>query len=385
MNENEKSYYFSAIKILCVMLLIVYFVSNSRKSLHEISVEWFLLCVTLAAILGYELVSKKNRKVLFLCLELTLTIVQLFLFHDNYNGLFLIPMVVLDAIICFHLSFSYSFLVFIGIFFSDENFYLYLIYCIFILIIYFQHFVMIEKYRGYLKDSIQEEYKLKDSINTQDTRYKEQLAKSSLAFENNVLEEKARLSQALHDKLGHSINGTIYQLEACKVLLEKDIDQSKKIIQVVIDNLRTSMDEIRLILRKEKPDKKRMAYLQLVQLCEECKEKYGIQADFDIDGEDKEISELIWEVILDNSIEAVTNALKYSKCSKLTIEIKIMHKLVRCTIWDNGIGCSSLKEGMGIQGMKNRARKVNGSIDINSDNGFRINILIPLTVEPSGI
>lgn len=80
--------------------------------------------------------------------------------------------------------------------------------------------------------------------------------------------------------------------------MEKKPEESTKIVQGVIDNLRTSMDEIRYILRREKPDKKRMTLIQLIGLCEECKEKYGIQAEVKIDGEDKEIPENLWEVIL---------------------------------------------------------------------------------------
>lgn len=398
MNENEKKYFFSAMKLFCILMVIIYYISSSQESLHVISMEWFLLTATLSAALGYELVNgtgyyydsddynfrkwillKGNKlKLFFLLIEILLTAVLILLFRESNNGLLLIPLAVLDTVILFRLNFSFSLLALTGIFIDLDHCFIYSIYCLFIIIIYFQNFIVIEKYKKYLEDFEKEEYQLKDSINTQDTIYKEQLEKSSLAFENKMLEEKARLSQALHDKLGHSINGSVYQLEACKILMEKDPVQSGKIVQGVIDNLRTSMDEIRIILRREKPDKKRMAYLQLVQLCEECREKYGIQAEFKMEGEDKQISELIWEAILDNAIEAVTNALKYSNCTKLSIEIIILHKVIRCSIKDNGIGCSLLKEGMGIQGMKNRARKVNGYIDITCDNGFHINMIIPL-------
>lgn len=399
MNENEKKYYFSVMKLICIILLIIYFVSRGGKSLHAISVEWFLLTVTLASALGYELVGNgasyikqdsvedvkhsfflrcNKLKLFFLCAEMLLTIILLLFFKESNNGLFLIPLVVLDTVVLFRLSFVLSIISFLGIFFNPEYLIIYSIYCLFISIIYFQNFKIIEKYRKDLSDYEKEEYKLKDSIHSQDEVYKEQLHKSSLSFENDMLEEKARLSQALHDKLGHSINGSVYQLEACKVLMEKEPEQSSRIIQGVIDNLRTSMDEIRIILRREKPDKKRMAYLQLLQLCEDCREKYGIEADFKIEGEDRQIPELIWETILDNSVEAVTNALKYSKCTKITIEIVILHKVVRCSIHDNGIGCETLKEGMGIQGMKGRARRVNGYLDITCSDGFHINMIIPI-------
>lgn len=401
MNENNK-YYFSIIKLCSIIILMMYYIYSSQESLHEISMEWFLLAVLLISAIGFELVGRNKKDVIdesrdktsrifhlfqnvtdikrlvFLSMEILLTVILILFNTKGQNGVILFPMVALDTIIFLNAPFYYSVLIFTGAFLKPQNIQLYLIYCCFLLIIYFQNYMVIEKYRKNVDDFEKEEYKLKDSIHEKDTQYKEELEKSSLSYENRMLEEKARLSQALHDKLGHSINGSIYQLEACKVLLEKEPEESIKIVQGVIDNLRTSMDEIRSILRREKPSKKQTALLQLQGLCEECKEKYGITADVKLNGENKEISELIWDVILDNTIEAVTNALKYANCTKIVIEIVILHKIIRCSISDNGNGCNSIEEGMGIQGMKNRTRKVNGFIDISSDNGFRINMIIPI-------
>jgi signal transduction histidine kinase len=394
MNESLKRFYFSIIKLFCILILIIYSIYSSEETLQEVSLEWFLLAVTLAAAFGYELVkgsTEKDRahdnlmgrkipkaKLILLITEFILTVLLILLFPDHGDGLYLLPLVILDAVSFFQLPFTYSVISFLGLLICKDNIFIYIFYCLFIEVIYFQNYVIIQKYIKYLKEFEQEEYRLKDSIHFQDSLYKEELERSSLSFENKMLEEKAKLSQSLHDKLGHSINGSIYQLEACKVLLKNEPEESEKIVQGVIDTLRTSMDEIRGILRREKPDKKRRALLQLIGLCEECKQKYGIQADVRIDGEDKEVAETLWEVILDNTFEAVTNALKYAKCTSILIEITILHKIVRCSITDDGIGCKVLKEGMGIQGMMNRTRKVNGYIDINSENGFRINMILPL-------
>jgi Histidine kinase. len=400
MKDNDRKYYFSIVKLFCIILLIIYFVYNSEKSLREISVEWFLLAVSLMSTMGFELsgslsyqpeqgirfhdlksLIKMNDsivRVICLSIEIMIVLLLILLHHESAMGYYLYPIALLDTIIFLQLPFASSFLVLFGVMANQDAFFVYIAYCLFLITIYFQNFMIIERYRKYLEVYEEEEYQLKDSIYEKDTIYKEQLEKSSLAFENRMLEEKSKLSQALHDKLGHSINGSIYQLEACKVLMEKDPAQSNKIIQGVIDNLRTSMDEIRKILRREKPDKKRMAYLQLVQLCAECKEKYGIHAEVTIEGENKEIPEYLWDIILDNTIESVTNALKYANCTELSIEIAILHKIIRCSIRDNGVGCSQLKEGMGIQGMKNRTRKVNGVLDINCESGFHINMIIPL-------
>ena len=196
--------------------------------------------------------------------------------------------------------------------------------------------------------------------------------------ENRILEERSSLSQALHDKLGHNINGSIYQLEAIKVLMEKDPERSKEMTQAVIDQLRTGMDEIRGILRKERPEKKELALIQLYNLCRDCNDK-GVETNLETEGDVDVLNEKLWEVILDNSFEAVTNSMKYSKCKNILITIRVMNKLVRCTIRDDGVGCNSFSDGMGISGMRRRVREVGGTLDFETVGGFTVNMLLPLS------
>ena len=138
------------------------------------------------------------------------------------------------------------------------------------------------------------------------------------------------------------------------------------------------MEEIRYLLRQERPDKKQLAFIQLNSLCEDCKRKYGIEAEFSLTGAGEEIGEKYWEIILDNCFEAVSNALKYSYCTRINIEILVMNRIVRCTISDNGKGCLDVKTGMGLEGMRRRVREVNGFISFSGEDGFVINMLLPL-------
>ena len=52
--------------------------------------------------------------------------------------------------------------------------------------------------------------------------------------------------------------------------------------------------------------------------------------------------------------------------------------MVRCSIRDNGIGCKEVKDGMGISGMRQRVRAVGGTIDLETEAGFTVNMLLPL-------
>ena len=177
--------------------------------------------------------------------------------------------------------------------------------------------------------------------------------------------------------------------------MDKEPEKAKAMMQAVIDQLRTGMDEIRAILRKERPEKKKLALLQLHELCADCINK-GVQADFISEGDMSRIPDELWEVILDNIFEAVTNSLKYSGCSRIEISITVLNKMIRCTVTDDGAGCDKIVDGMGLSGMRKRVREAGGTIDfdatdINSldidavgrgaEHGFKVSMLLPLNQE----
>lgn len=91
-----------------------------------------------------------------------------------------------------------------------------------------------------------------------------------------------------------------------------------------------------------------------------------------------DIPDAYLEIILDNAYEAVSNAMKYAGCSKIRIHIYVLNQMIRCTISDNGRGCVKFADGMGISGMRQRMRGINGILDFETEAGFTINMLMPL-------
>ncbi|MBQ3906185.1 MAG: hypothetical protein II743_05385, partial [Lachnospiraceae bacterium] len=115
---------------------------------------------------------------------------------------------------------------------------------------------------------------------------------------------------------------------------------------------------------------------QLYKLCEDCNEK-GVKAELETEGDISLVPEKAWEVLLDNAFEAVTNAMKYAKCKQIGIKIVVLNQMIRCTITDDGKGCSEIKEGMGIAGMRRRVREAGGTIGFETQAGFTVNMLLP--------
>ncbi len=375
MGEQLREHYFLAVRMGLLLILEVYIVFSQSVLAGAPEKLLLLLALFIGAIEGKELVEGSRKIILFSVAVLLLSIILY-----EYGKIFLL----LGTFLCFEIlsyirpkALWYLAPLVIACIPGGISIFVQVVLGMFLAIIYIQHDIVVESYRKQMKENIIIEQHLKRDINQREYEMQEEVKKGLLTAENQILEERAALSQTLHDKLGHSINGSVYQLEAVKVLLVKQPETSRKMIQAVIDQLRSSMDEIRDILRKERPKKNKLAILQLEKLCEMCEGK-GVRVNLTVEGELSQVPEKYLEIILDNSYEAVSNSMKYAKCSKIEIKIYVLNQVIRCSIYDNGVGCKEIVDGMGISGMRRRIREVNGILDFESEAGFTINMLLPL-------
>ena len=375
MEEGFRNHYFVILRIALLLVLEVYIIL-SQSVLTGASVEvLLLLALFIGMIAGKELIERRYQ-LIWLVTAGGIWIIMLFVVETTFT---LLGVYLCYEVLTYFKPRLFWYILPVGIAFisSEIGSSAQLMMATLIGFIYCQHDFVVEPYREQTKEDTIAEQRLKQDINHREHEMKEEVRKSLLMAENHMLEERAELSQILHDKLGHNINGSVYQLEAVKVLLEKEPEVSGKMVQAVIDQLRSGMDEIRVILRKERPKKYKLAVLQLEKLCEECREK-GVETELITEGELKGIPEKYLEVILDNAYEAVSNSMKYAKCSKIKISIHVLNKMIRCSISDNGNGCKEIIDGMGISGMRKRIREINGILDFETEVGFTINMLLPL-------
>ena len=373
LKELWKRNYFVAVKLGYALLITVCIVMKKDGGSfmgYAFTLVATAICTSLTCI--YEIAG--NRKIFFAA-ETAALLASVILLGGEL--IFMLPLVISDAVFGFKMSPYLLVASLIGIIYAPDKF-TYIMLCLFTSAIYYQHHAIILKYRQSAEDYEQREMKLKNSIETNALEFKNEIRRTSLHYENIMLQDKTRLSQELHDKLGHRINGSIYQLEACRAIASVDPRKADEILNRVNNSLREGMDEIRALLRRERPDSRRMALLQLNSLCEECRAQYGIEAVLNISGDSGRIDDRMWSVIFDNCCEAVTNALKYSQCSRIDIEINVLNKMLRCCVSDNGKGCGLIHDGMGIRGMKQRIGQLGGTVDISGNDGFRINMLIPV-------
>ena len=374
--ERLKSHYFVLVRLFLMVTFGAYgFVERPENT--QVS-AWVLLLVAmyLASMALFEIVPKKCK---FICLVFSAGFFATLMALGETEFMLLGFVIIYDLLSLFEDLEARIYLIpVIGFLLPGPvNIVTRLIAVSLTAIVYLQHNYVIRSYRKQMLEDTITEQNLKRDMQQKEYAAKMEQRRSMIMAENQILEQRASLSQTLHDKLGHNINGSVYQLEAAKVLMKKDPEKSEAMIQAVIDQLRGGMDEIRGILRKERPEKRQLTMLQLYKLCEDCNSK-GVQTELVTEGETSQIPDKLWEVILDNAFEAVSNSMKYSKCSRIDIRLVVMAQRVRVSIADDGIGCSEIKDGMGISGMRQRVRECNGTISFESTAGFTVTMLLPL-------
>ncbi len=376
MSENIRDKNFLLIKLTLLIVFSVYGIMNAVNE-TGVSVKILLLVSLYIGCLAAKEFMKVRGKMV--CLALSCIIALLLIYM---GGRYFVPFGFLSAYELLSLfpdiDYKFYFVPLIGTLIDTPIGFLTLFVIVFMMAtLYIQQNYVIKDLIKRTKSDLETEQNLKKEMQNQEYSAKAELNKSMLNAQNKILEDRAELSQTLHDRLGHNINGSIYQLEGVKVLMDKDPDKAKNMVQAVIDQLRTGMDEIRAILRKERPEKRKIAMLHLYELCEDCNNK-GVEANLTTEGDASQVPDTLWEVILDNAYEAVSNSMKYAKCKHINIIIVVMNKMVRCTIEDDGIGCAKIEDGMGISGMRQRARSVNGMISFETEAGFKVTMLLPI-------
>jgi signal transduction histidine kinase len=201
--------------------------------------------------------------------------------------------------------------------------------------------------------------------------------KSQLVYAKQ-LEERNIIAQEIHDSLGHSITGSIMQLEAVKLLIEKDKDKALLILQNAIEALRSGMDNIRFTLRNIKPPREQIGINKLKLFVDEFKRKSSLDIKLTYSGEINKISMEQWNCIYDNAVEALTNSVKYSKALSIVISIEVLNKILKVEYKDNGVGSLKVKKGLGLQGMEDRCVALKGKLIVDGTRGFSIILLLPV-------
>ncbi len=191
------------------------------------------------------------------------------------------------------------------------------------------------------------------------------------------LEERSKLSQDIHDNIGHAMTGALIQMEAAKRLLRQEPDKAAELLDNAIRISQEGIESIRAELKRMKPPPEQMGINRMKLLLDDCSAKHPIRTVLTHEGDMDAILPLHWRIIQENAREALTNMMKYAQATAVSIHIQVLPALIKATVSDNGLGQARVVKGLGIIGMEERAASVSGTVIVDGSRGFSVTTLIP--------
>ncbi|MGL4656344.1 MAG: sensor histidine kinase [Sarcina sp.] len=208
------------------------------------------------------------------------------------------------------------------------------------------------------------------------TNNKRTLEKSKQNIKLARLEERNELGRKMHDKVGHTIAGSLLRLEAVKIVMNVDKEKGEEMLDEVINNLRNGMADIRDIIHKTAPLKEEIGINRIRNVLAEKLNNTEINFDVTVDGDLSIITYSLWNTIEEFVVEMSTNSIKYSNCSKMSFHMNIMHKMIKIQFSDNGKGVDKVIKGYGLNKIDEEIASLGGKFILDGTNGFSGVILI---------
>jgi len=199
---------------------------------------------------------------------------------------------------------------------------------------------------------------------------------SQLAL-NLRLEERRAIAQQIHDLLGHSMTASILQLEASAELLDDDPERARSLLNNATCMLRQGIDQVREAVHQMRADVPALKAAEMRAMIDRFRLDSGIVTVFNEEGPLDDVPAGIWQVILGNLREALTNIIRHAGATQVDIRLQALPGVVRLEVRDNGRGCENPVAGMGIGGMRERVAEYGGSLLLQNDRGMRVITLIP--------
>lgn len=202
--------------------------------------------------------------------------------------------------------------------------------------------------------------------------------KSMIREQNAIEKERKRLSVEIHDIAGYVLTSIIMLTESAKDFIERNPQRCSEILNKSTDVSRNGLEDIRLHLKQNYEYKKTQTFITKIK---NVIETFVFATDIDIkidyssipDIVDKSVQHILTSIIQ----EGLVNAFRHSFCTEIRISFWTNEEYHILTIIDNGIGFHKNNRcGIGLKGMKERLKKIDGKLQIQSSgNGVRLDIL----------
>lgn len=193
-------------------------------------------------------------------------------------------------------------------------------------------------------------------------QYMSQIERITLA------EERNRLSRELHDTVGHAYTSIIMGMETLRSELATETGIQR--LDSLLELGRKSIEEVRGYLHQmESPQQSLSLVRSLQSLGDEFQEHAQVDVSFRAFGEEHQLSRQAKMAFIRCLQESLTNAVRHGQATEITVSLQFEQKYTRLEVQDNGRGMEELREGFGMNAMKERAMNLQGQVSVYTKPG----------------
>ena len=205
-----------------------------------------------------------------------------------------------------------------------------------------------------------------------------------------VLEERNRMAREIHDTLAQGFTGIVIQLEAGEDSMDDDLDELRDHISVAKGLARECLAEARRSVWNLLPEALERNPLEVIIANEVERFAGTVTADsaFTLLGSRRELPAATRAAIMRICQESLTNVRKYAQATEVRVTLDFGLDAVTLSVRDDGVGFDPVgvriaegQGGFGLTGMRQRARLLQGDIDIESapGGGTKVTARIPIS------
>ncbi len=211
--------------------------------------------------------------------------------------------------------------------------------------------------------------------------------KKKLEQQEILLSVRNNIAKDLHDEIGSTLTSIKILSEVSQTNLQKDQHKTSLLLKKITEQSSQMQQGMSDIIWAIKPDNDKLEnmLIRMREYIAQTLEPKGIATVFEID--EKVLQEVIsMEQRRDFFLifkEAINNVAKYAQCRKVMIRLMSANGNINLIITDDGIGFNIKQTGSsnGLKNMQERARAMNGNLNIQSTpgKGTLIDLKIPAT------
>ena len=192
-------------------------------------------------------------------------------------------------------------------------------------------------------------------------------------------EERRHIAAELNDSLGQSI--TVISFEACQLArtAQGELARELQSLCTEIQDVATGIGILSQSLHPSGLDYTGLPWA-IEGLCRQFMHVYGLQVSFRHEGIPSSLPPDVALCLYRIVQEGLSNVVQHSGTRQAWLQLVCQEGSIRLDLWDKGSGfhAETVKAGLGLLTMRERCRRLDGSLVIHNGEGTRIEVQIPL-------